>query len=87
MTKLVLLIGLLGLALFTFVWLVFAVLPTLSDTGVHGFDSILRTLRLLAAINRYNDPTPFTRTTPFFQLWFVCLVIAIVSDTLGPVFS
>jgi len=81
MTKLVLLLGLLGATILTLIWLVFTVLPTLSDTGIPVFDSILQTLRYSAAINRHNDPTPFTGTGPFLQLWFVCLVIAIVSDT------
>jgi hypothetical protein len=55
--------------------------PYPANTGIAFFDSILQTFRSFAAINRYNDPTPFTRTAPFFQLWFVCLLIAIVSDT------
>jgi hypothetical protein len=28
-----------------------------------------------------NDPTPFTRTGPAFKLWLVCLLVAIVVDS------
>ncbi len=81
MTKNVLLLGGLVAATLTLIWVAFTVLPTLPNTGIASFDSILQTLRYFAAINGYNDPTPFTRTSPLFQLWFVCLVIAIVVDT------
>ena len=53
MTKHVLLLGVVGVAFYTGIWVV---------------------------LNGDNEPTPFTRTGPFFQLWFVCLLIAVVSD-------
>jgi len=80
MTRYVLLVGLLFAALLTVVWLVFSVLPALPNTGIAPFDSILQTLRLFAAFNRYNDRTPFTGTGPLFQLWFVLLLISIAGD-------
>jgi hypothetical protein len=80
MTRYVLLVGILVAALLTLLWLVFTVLPGLPNTGIAPFDSILQTLRLFAAINRYNDRTPFTGTGPLFQLWFVLLLISIAAD-------
>jgi hypothetical protein len=80
MTRYVLLVGLFFAALLTVVWLVFTVLPALPNTGIAPFDSILQTLRLFAAFNRYNDRTPFTGTGPLFQLWFVLLLISIAGD-------
>ena len=80
MTRYVLLVGVLVAALLTLVWLVFTVLPALPNTGIAPFDSILQTLRLFAAFNRYNDPTPFTGTGPLFQLWFVLLLISVAGD-------
>ena len=80
MTRLVLLVGVLLAALLTLHWVVFVVLPTLPNTGIAPFDSILQTLRIFAAINRYNDRTPFTGTGPLFELWFVFLLIAIGTD-------
>lgn len=80
MTRYVLLVGVLVAALLTLVWTVFTVLPSLPDTGIAGLDSILHNLRLFAAINGYNDPTPFTRTGRLFQFWFVCLLVAFATD-------
>jgi hypothetical protein len=80
MTKYVLLVGVLVAASLTLVWLVFTFLPALPNTGIAPFDSILQTLRLFAAFNRYNDRTPFTGTRPLFQLWFVLLLISIAGD-------
>jgi hypothetical protein len=80
MTKDVLFFGAIVTAFFILLWLVFTVLPVLPNTGIASFDSILQTLRYFAAINGYHDSTPFAGTSPFYQLWFVCLVIAIVSD-------
>jgi hypothetical protein len=80
MTKDVLFFGALVTAFFILLWVVFTVLPVLPNTGIASFDSILQTLRYFAAINGYHDSTPFAGTSPFYQLWFVCLVIAIVSD-------
>jgi hypothetical protein len=80
MTRYVLLVGVLVAAALTIVWLVFTVLPALPNTGVAPLDSILNTLRVFAAFNRYNDPTPFTGTGPMFQLWFVLLLISIAGD-------
>src|SRR5215469_3740948 len=80
MTRYVLLVGALFAGFLTLVWGVFTVLPSLPNTGVALFDSVLHTLRIFAAINGYNNRTPFTRTGPAFELWFVCLLIAVVSD-------
>src|SRR5207247_7207713 len=80
MSKYVLLVGVLGVAFFIAIWLVFTVFPILPDTGIAPLDSVLHSLRYFAAINGYTDHNPFTRTGPFFQLWFACLLIAIVSD-------
>src|SRR5882672_8978274 len=80
MTKHVLLLGVLSAAFFTSIWVAFTVLPNPPNTGIAPLDGILQTLRYFAAINGYNDPTPFRQTGPFFQMWFVFLLIAIVSD-------
>ena len=80
MTRYVLLVGVLISASLTLVWLVFIVLPALPNTGIVPFDGILQTLRLFAAFNRYNDPTPFTGTGLLFQLWFVLLLISVAGD-------
>src|SRR5215472_16611324 len=80
MTRYVLLVGALFTGLFTLMWAVFTLLPSLPDTGVAPFDSILHTLRIFAAINGYHEHSPFTGTGPVFKLWFVCLLIAVVSD-------
>jgi hypothetical protein len=80
MARYVLLVGILVAASLTLVWLVFTVLPALPNTGIAPFDNFLQTLRLFAAFNRYNDPTPFTGTGPLFQLWFVLLLISVASD-------
>jgi hypothetical protein len=80
MTRYVVLFGVLVAVSLTLMWLVFTVLPSLPNTGIAPFDSILQTLRLLAAFNRYNDSTPFTRTGPLFQLWLVLLLISIAGD-------
>lgn len=80
MARYVLLVGLLFAGLLTAIWVVFEVLPALPNTGIVPFDSILQTLRYFAAINDYKDPTPFTRTAPLFQLWFVLLLISIAGD-------
>jgi hypothetical protein len=80
MTRYALIVGVILAALFTLIWFVFNVLPALPNTGFAPFDSILHTLRIFAAINGYNDRTPFTGSGPVFKLWFVCLLIAVVSD-------
>ncbi len=80
MTRYVLLVGVLVAVSLTLVWLVFAVLPALPNTGLAPFDRILQTLRLFAAFNRYNVATPFRGTGPLFQLWFVLLLISIAGD-------
>jgi hypothetical protein len=80
MTRYVLLVGVLVGALLTAVWLVFTALPALPNTGIAPFDSILQTLRLFAAFNHYNDPTPFTGTGPLLQLWIVLLLISVAGD-------
>ena len=80
MTRYVLLVGALFTGLFTLMWAVFTLLPSLPDTGVAPFDSILHTLRISAAINGYNEHSLFTGTAPVLKLWFVCLLIAVVSD-------
>ena len=80
MSKHVLLVGVLGVAFFIAIWLVFTVFPILPDTGIAPLDSVLHSLRHFAAINGYTDHNPFTRTSPFFKLWFACMLIAIVSD-------
>src|SRR5690349_19759720 len=80
MTRYVLLFGVLVAASLTLIWLVFIVLPALPNTGVVSLDDILRTLRLFAAFNRYNDSSPFRETGPLFQFWFVLLLISIAAD-------
>jgi len=80
MTRYVVLFGVLIAASLALMWLVFTVLPALPNTGIASFDSILQTLRLITAFNRYNDPTPFTGTGPLFQLWFVLLLVSIAGD-------
>src|SRR5215472_8320439 len=69
MTRYVLLVGALFAGLFTLMWPVFTLLPSLPDTGVAPFDSILHSLRIFAAINGYNEHSPFTGTGPVFKLW------------------
>ncbi len=80
MTRYVLLVGILVAAGLTLLWLVFTVLPDQPNTGIAPFDSILQITRLFSAFYRNHDPTPFTRTGPLFQLWFVLLLISIAGD-------
>ena len=80
MTRYVLLVGALLAGLFTLMWAIFTLLPSLPDSGVAPFDGILHTLRIFAAINGYSEHSPFTGTGSLFKLWFVCLLIGVVSD-------
>jgi hypothetical protein len=81
MTRQVLLIGAVGGACLTLIWLVFTVLPAVPDTGIASLDGILHTLRIFAAVNRYDRlRTPFDRLGGVIQLWFVALGIAVVAD-------
>jgi hypothetical protein len=81
MTKYVLLAGILVAALLTLLWVVFTVLPSMPNTGIARFDSIIQTLRMIAAINSFTDPTPFKGIGKLFQFWFICLLIAIGTDS------
>jgi len=84
MTRLVLLIGAVWGGSLTLVWLVFCILPTMPDTGIANLDGILHTLRIFAAINRYDRVrTPFDGLGGVIQLWFVALAVAVVMDRYG----
>ena len=80
MTKLVLFVGCIFAGLLTLGWVVFEVLPSLPNTGFAPFDHVLQILRYFEAIHRWHYPNGFSVTRPLFELWFWCLLGAVVHD-------